>query len=273
YSLSPVSVYWVAVTGYNAPVIALATVAGLVLAERGRPWLAGAAAALGFLSSKLLALLAWPGLAAWSREGFWKRALPMALSLAAVLVLPLAGFDTLQPVSRELLTVSAGNVWFLLRLAAPGVEATLMWKVLPPLSFLAAFAALFLAFWRRRGGVPPEARFDTAAAMIAATNLLFMLLSRKSYTVYTAMFLLLAIHTLARDRRTLLRHLPALTWMAAVTTLEVDLADRWKAGDGMAGLLFAVDLLLILSYLDLLAGCVRAALARATSPSAPAPTG
>jgi hypothetical protein len=76
YSLSPISVYWVAVTGYNGPVIAFATMAGLILAERGRPWLAGLASALGFLSSKLLALLSWPGSAAWSREGFLKRALP-----------------------------------------------------------------------------------------------------------------------------------------------------------------------------------------------------
>lgn len=274
YSLSPVAVYWVAVTGYNGPAVALAAVAALVLAERGRPWLAGTVAALGFLSSKLLAVLFWPGVAAWSREGFWKRTLPMALSLAAVLLLPLAGFDTLQPVRREALTVSTGNLWSLLRLAAPGVEHTLAWKVLPPLAFLAAFAALFLAF-QRKGDARPEDRFDTSAALIAATSLAFMLLSRKSYTIYAGMFLLLAVHTLARDGRTLLRHLPALTWLGGVTTLEVDVAELWKQNGDAAGILFAIDLLLVLAYLDLLAGCTRAALARvarvarATPPSGP----
>ena len=193
-----------------------------------------------------------------------KRSLPMAVALSAILALPMAGLDTLQPVTRELFTQSGGNVWFLLQLAAPGIQGTLPWKILPPLAFLAAFAALFVAFWRQRE-VPPEARFDTAAALIAATNLLFMLLSRKSYTFYAAMFLLLAVHALARDDRSLLRHLPALVWLGASTTLEVDLADRWKAAPGdpvLTGLLAGVDLLVALAYVDLLAGSMRAALAR-----------
>jgi len=226
YSFSPISVYWCALTGYNGSIIALFALASLLLAERRRDAGAATVAVAGFLCSKLLMALNFPAFICFERRGCVVRgAILVGLAAAAIGGPYLAGFDTLLPIRREMNNVTSGNIWFLLApLVSEEIRRTPAWNLAPLFAFALVFPALFVPYaskmWR---SADRGTRFNSATAFLATTNLLFMILSKKSYGFYLLMTLLFVVHTVvvaSGDLRSLGRRLVPLTFLGAVATTQ-----------------------------------------------------
>jgi hypothetical protein len=262
YSLSPLSWYWVGVVGYNNALIGLFTALALALAESRRDLASGFAAALGLLFSKLTMILAWPAIVLFGPRRIAIRLLPLLLALGAVL-LASATLDmdvTERAVNYEHRTTS-GNVWFLLSMVS-GIELdSVAVKRLSMLTLLLVLAPLCLHFGAQRlrrglGG------FDSAAALVAAVHMIFMILSYKTYPWYHAGALLFALHTLLADDGFRARHLAPLVLLGAVTHLEprLLLVVRPRAAGLLSetgGALFALDLAMLAATLYWTFLCIR----------------
>lgn len=248
YALSPFSCYWVAISGHNSVLIAFWVMLGLVLAERGGAAFAGTAAALAFLTSKVLALLAWPGLVLFDREKRITRLMPMVGSLAAVACLALAGVDSLSPLREEMRSSTHGNLWQLVGLVVPGLREAAAWPYLPVAAFLVLFAPLVALFLK---GHDSRYRFDRGSAFVAATFLLFLAVSRKGYSTYLIMALPLVIHTIFRSGRS-----RALPMLCVILLGSIGFIEESHGGDSPGA--FLVDGARIVSYLSLLVFCVLA---------------
>jgi hypothetical protein len=219
YSFSPISFYWVAITGYNGPIIAFFVMPALILSERGKDVWASISMA-SFLCCKLLAFLAWPGIVFYTRHRWAKRLSPAIALVLLFAVLPMTfGVDTLMPLKLEFFKSTSGNVWYLISAVFPGLKESRAFQVLPVASFALASIPLFILFLREKK-VNADSGFDRAVAFIATSNLLFMILSKKAYTFYMAMTLLFLIHTIVRYRGFSVWHVLALAFMGATTTLE-----------------------------------------------------
>jgi hypothetical protein len=216
YTLSPFSFYWVGISGHNGVLIAFWMMASLVLAEGGKAVAAGIAGAFGFLTTKVLAILAWPGLVFFDRK--WvKRVLPLTVTIVGVVGLMAVGVDSLAPIRREFGSVTTGNLWFLLGEVIPGLGGARMWPYVPMVAFGVLFAVMFLLYWKRGGSA---IGFDRATAFVAATNLLFLIVSKKAFSFYLVMTLIFVTHTLVRDERRLLRNLLPLAFLGSVGFVE-----------------------------------------------------
>lgn len=262
YTFSPLVIYWTTLTGYNSVIIAFFGLLGLVLAERGRQVWSGVAAAFGFLFSKLLMVLMWPALILYERQGWFKRAWPLfGLGLFLLLLYGL-GFNVFEPIRSEFWQFTSGNLVFLLIPIFPHLAETVWWNLLPPLLFAGGFMILFVLYSRVLRQ-QPEGNFDNAAAFSAILCLLFMIVSKKSFTFYLPMLTLFLLHAVSRHPATWRRALLPFTYLGAVTTIEPHLFQQLGEpdvplfGNGYYLLLLIVDLLLVSSYLYLLILCYQ----------------
>ncbi len=263
YTFSPIIVYWTTLTGYNSVIIALAGFLGLTLAERGWYIRSGIAAAFGFLFSKLLMVLLWPAAIFLTLSGWWKRAAPLVVLMGVLGVLYLSGLNILQPIQGELSDHTSGNLIFLLIVLFPGLAETVWWNVLPIALFGLFFLLLFGGYLRIVQNYP-EQSFDNAAAFVAITCLLFMIVSKKAYPFYLPMLALYLIHAISRNPSTLRRALFPFTYLGAITTIEPHLFQligepkQPVFDNGYYILLLVIDTLVVASYLYLLLLCYQA---------------
>jgi hypothetical protein len=274
YSCSPISFYWVAMTGYNGAIIAFFTMACLVFAQRRKSLYAAFFSVLGFLSSKLLMLLNFPAVIFYEFRGWERRALFAFSFLAISIVVPLAaGIDVLMPLRTEVVIRTSGNFWFLIMpFVREGARLDPAWYLLSLGSLAAAFSVLLVSFWRSKQQLSLN-DFDSAAAFIAAVNLVFLILALKSYTMYLPMALIFVLHTVvvnARGRRDLLKGLVPVALLGATTTIEpilYHIVDGWKLSGPArtVAALWTIDLLVLACYAWLALFCYRASVARGTS--------
>jgi len=260
YTFSPISFYWTAVSGHNGVVIAFFTMTALVLANRDRNVFAGIAATLSFLCSKILAFLSWPAIVFLPGRGRRKAILAPVAALAVMAVLPVFGIDVLLPLKREFGAHTSGNLWFLASVIFPGLCHTPLWHILPLLTFTPIFLVFFLRYVTGNKGLDSSLRFNAAAAMIAGTNLLFMMFSHKSYSFYTTMFLVFLVHSLVGRAPFRWRTLIPLAFLGATTTLEGAFWLAIRATDyhlvqPATMILFFLDAAIIACYLFYVAVC------------------
>ena len=262
YSLCPLSWYWVGVVGYNGVLIGLFTALGLALAESRRDLASGFAAALGLLFSKITMVLSWPAIVLFGARGVAIRGLPIVLALGAVLLAPsIIDVDVTERALSLQHTATSGNVWFLLSMLT-GVEVNgLAVKRLSMLALLLVLAPLCLRFGVQRLRRELEG-FDSAAALVAAVHLIFMILSYKTFPWYHAGALLFALHALVAGNGFRPRHLVPLVFLGMVTHLEPRLwmlvggRDRGLLS-GTGGALFALDLAMLSALLYWTLLCIR----------------
>lgn len=269
YSFSPISVYWVDVTGYNGSIIALFAMASLIFAQRKRDSLSIASAFLGFLFSKLLMLLSYPAIVCFERRHWRRRALIAAAAIAGYyVILSLGNIDILHPIGYEMTSTTSGNVWFVLSPLIPdAVIKTSLWSYVPILSFSLVFVPMMVLYVRSKY-MGSQNLFNSAVAFIAATNLAFFIFSRKAYTFYMPMAFIFLVHTLVvsrRDARDLIRGFVPMLFLSATTTFEPNLHKIVKdamlknLSVQMVGLRI-IDVVTIVCYAYLMILCFRASI-------------
>lgn len=170
--------------GTNQVWVAAALAGSCLLLVRGASAASGLVQALSVCATKMLALLFWPLLWIFApRRSLWLAAalLPAAALHAAFL---LCGANPLDAWSRESLDTSPGNLPFLLGpvLGSAGGSAHVIFDGLAVAALGAATIWLSL---RRRRDRSPRLLF----AGLALTGLIFMALSKKSYTGYAVFFM------------------------------------------------------------------------------------
>jgi hypothetical protein len=252
YCFSPISFYWVAMTGYNGVIITLFVMLALIFAEDGKAISTSISMALSFLCCKLLAILAWPGIIFYTHRAWMKMMILPAMLLTFLALLPLISIDILLPIKLEFFQTTSGNLWYLVSIVFPGLKKSWAWQVLPILSFAVAFMPLFILYLREHM-IDTEDRFDRATAFIATTNLLFMIFSKKSYTFYMPMMLIFIIHTIVRNNRYTIKHLIPLSFLGATTTVEPYLYQNSRYIDHM--ILFILDIMVVGCYMYLAIIC------------------
>jgi Glycosyltransferase family 87 len=253
YAFSPMSVYWIGLTGYNGSMLAFFAVLAFVLADRGRDMRAGLSLGLGLLTTKILMGLFWPAIPfAYRRIG------RVALGAVGVSALGFSiamalGMDFLEPVKHEAFRESSGNLWFVLSTVLPvTAQDGAVWKWLPIVSYVLAFGALGGWFVRRR--VTDERRFDAAMVFATLCCLFFLVLSRKSHLFYLAMMGLFILHTASlgsRDRMRI-RDLIPFAILNTVMTIEPHfwhwIRDAAVRDPKIVRGLVAMDLVLLAGY-------------------------
>jgi hypothetical protein len=261
YVFSPISWYWVAGTGTNGPIIACSAMLGLTLAESRRDVASGLAAALGLVLSKLTMILCWPALVLFRRAGILTRAAPILLIVVGLAVLSTVDVDVSARAMKYEFRATSGNLWFLLSMLMGFDLGSGTVKQLSMLSLLVVLAPLCLLFWvgRVRGGLEG---FDSAAAFLSATHLIFMLLSYKTYPWYFAGFLLFVLHTLLADGQLSGRRMIPLVYLGAITNLEPRFWMLVRGRDldllsSTAGLLFALDSVMLCAITYWAVLCIR----------------
>jgi len=215
---SPIMVYWVGVTGYNAVLIALFSMLGLVLACGGRPVAAGLLGSCSWIACKALGVLSWPTIVLARRHGAGRRFAAFAGVAVALGAAMLAGFDVLMPLRLEKSSWTGGNVWFLAAVAVPGFFGAPLVTYLSAGSFIAVWTAATRRWLRRRR---PEREFDAAAAHLSFILAAFMLLSTKTPVMYAPMVLPFAVHVLL-ERGSRLRALVPILLLGALATARVE---------------------------------------------------
>ncbi len=264
YSLSPLSWYWVGVVGYNNALIGLFTALALALAESRRDLASGFAAALGLLFSKLTMILAWPAIVLFGPRRIAVRLLPLLLALGAMLLASATiDVDVTERAMNYEHRTSSGNVWFLLSMLSAVDLDSVAVKRLSMLSLLLVLAPLCLHFGaeRLRRGLRG---FDSAAALVAAVHMIFMILSYKTYPWYHTGALLFALHALLVDEGFRARHLAPLVVLGMVTHLEprLLLVLRHQASGLLSetgGTLFAIDVVMLAATVYWAFLCIRRA--------------
>lgn len=201
YVANPATAYFVGVTAHNSTILAFCWALGLLLRQLGRSRLGLLAVYLSAFVGKLLGLLVLPAFAIDRRLGVRGVVLVSLATAVAVAALYLAGFDLLMPARREAGRYTPGNLWFLSSAFLDWDLEASLWRFGPALSFLLAGGILVLgAAYRHRF----DLRLCHVIALVSAINLLFMLLSKKSYPFYAPMFLPFACYVAACGGRRLL---------------------------------------------------------------------
>jgi hypothetical protein len=264
YSILPFSFYWTALNGHNGVLVACWTMLALVTAEQEGNVFAGFLGAVGFLTTKVLSLLAWPVIALFGPKGRLERILPLTAALVATACLLLFRIDVLSFMKREYHAATSGNVWFVISRIVPGLARHPAWHLLPVIVFAAAFMPMLIVFVKRQrsGGGPV---FDKPAAFAAATFLLFMILSKVTYNYYVVMSLIFVVHTITLNNTSIVRRMIPVVFIGAVSLLEQHLwynssyrTQVFTTGGGL--LLFVLNIAMILSYVYLLLVCFKVAI-------------
>ncbi|MCE5268443.1 MAG: hypothetical protein LLG00_11210 [Planctomycetaceae bacterium] len=275
YTCSPISFYWCTLTGYNGTIIAFFALLALILVERKKDFSSAVSLVLGLLCSKLLMALSYPAVVCFERRGQWKRLVWTSLLLAVSLIIQFAmGMDGFAPIKREANKMTSGNVWYVL---SPWIPAdicdTFAWQALPMVTTAVVVLAMLATYLRRNfpsGTESQETRFDAATAFLAATNLAFMIFSKKAYTFYWLMALIFILHTLiasSRDRRTIVKWIIPVFFLGASTTVEPLLwgivqTQVSHTPQMVVNSLWIIDVLTLACYLYLTVWCFKASLDR-----------
>ncbi len=167
-----------------------------LLLVRHRDAASGLAQALAICTTKFLAGLFWPVLVICSAQRMrWFSA--AALTGAAVYAaFGLAGADLLYPIHSQSALLSSGNLPYLLdpllnRLGAGDRS------IIDDIATLGALAAVTVWIYARSRSLPAEQSSLLLMSALALTGVVFMLVSKKSYTSYAVFFMYPAIVTLA----------------------------------------------------------------------------
>jgi hypothetical protein len=266
YSFSAISIYWVDITGYNGPIIALFALTSLIFAHRKKDSLSVVFAVLGFLFSKLLMFLSYPAILLFGRGNRTRKSLSAVVAIACYYAaLSAFGIDIFQPIEHEMTRVTSGNIWFLLSPLVPeSISGTFLWSYAAILSFSLVCVPMILLYVRSMNGERRN-EFDAAMAFIAAMNLAFFILSKKSYTFYMPMAFIFILHTLVfmrADRAGSGRELLPAFFLSATTTFETNLYQPLR--DGMTTIeparmlgLWIVDLITVACYGYLMIVCFK----------------
>jgi hypothetical protein len=261
YCFSPISFYWVALTGYNSVLIALFTLIALLLAEARRDWAAGVAALFGLAFSKLTMILAWPAIVFFPRGSVVRRILPLVGLLLLLPALTSARIDILGDAWYALYGSTTGNLWFLASLI---LSQDMQSRPLKLASMLALFVALsiMLVLYLRRERSPGD-DFDRASAFYSACALVFMLLAYKTFPWYLTMCLIFLLHTLVASGRSSAAALLPFAVLGALTTLEpgLSLGLRQALGTHWLAVLVPIDLVVIACLAYYAWHCFRIAVA------------
>jgi len=219
YYLSPISVYWIGLVGYNGAIIALFTMVALVLAERNRDYVSGLAGAIGYLCSKLLAVLSWPAIVFFYKTGWVKRLIPPAVALLAMLVLTVYGVPVYQTLRGDFGDYTSNNLPFLISSLITGLQNNAYWHLFPLITFFPIM--LYLLYLRiRLVNDEKNSNFDIAVALAVAANLLFLIVSRKTFTMYMPMITIFVIHMLLAGDKDSLKQLIPIAILGSLTTIE-----------------------------------------------------
>ncbi len=182
--------------GTNQLWIAAALAASTYLTVRRHDAASGLVQALAICTTKFLAALFWPILVMGSaRRLRWLGAAVLAAA-AVYAAFGLAGADLLYPVREESELLSSGNLPYVLDpvLSLIGRPD----RVVLNAAALAALAGITAWIYVRSRSLKGSERPSLLMAGIALTGLVFMLVSRKSYSGYAAFFLYPAIVALVR---------------------------------------------------------------------------
>jgi hypothetical protein len=174
--------------GTNQAWISAGLAASAMLIARDRSTASGVAQAVAACTTKILAHLFWPVLWICAHHRFrWLTGaiLPTA-TFYAVFVAVGAGAGLLYPLRHEGELISPGNLPYLLDLIFRG--SPLERRVLDGLT-LVALATSTMWLWLNARRLPTSARQRLLLAGLALTGLVFMLFSKKSFTVYVVFVL------------------------------------------------------------------------------------
>jgi hypothetical protein len=124
-----------------------------------------------------------------------------------------------------------------------------------------------LVVFVRRQPEDKAGRFNASVAFVAAVNLLFMILSKKSFNYYILMSLIFILHSVTLDDRGVIKRVFPLALLGAVTYLESYLwyvpEYRDNALSTSGGLLLlGLDVVLVGSYIYWLILCFRKSIHR-----------
>jgi hypothetical protein len=262
YCSSPISFYWVALTGYNSVLIALFSLIALLLAEARRDLAAGFTALLGLAFSKLTMILAWPAIVFFPGGSVARRMAPLIGLLLLFPALIQLRIDLLEVALDVGYVASSGNPWFLISLLLSESAESRSLKIASMLSLLVALGALLLLYLRSARSQTEG--FDRASALQAACCLLFMLLAYKTFPWYLTMGLIFLLHTLVGSERFSAVALLPFAVLGALTTFEPGLSIGLKAwlGPHWRAVVVPIDLLLIACLAYYAWHCVRIAVGR-----------
>jgi len=265
YCFSPISFYWVALTGYNSVLIALFTLIALLLAEAQKDWSAGFVALLGLAFSKLTMILAWPAIVFFPGGSVVRRAAPLLGLLVLLPALTFARIDILRDALHGRYLSTSGNLWFLVSLLPAASGQPRFIKLASMLSVFAGLSILLVLYLRRaRSRV---ADFDRASAFYSACALVFMLLAYKTYPWYLTMCLIFLLHAVVGSGRSSAAALLPFAMLGALTTVEPALSIGLRSwlGPHWRETVVPIDLVVIacLGYYAWL--CFRIAVGRQAS--------
>jgi len=247
-----------ALLGTNQTWIAAALAGSVLLLVRGRNGSGGLIQFLALAATKFLVLLFWPVL--WVFAARRLRWLGCALlpSVALYAAFSVNGADLLYPLRHQAQLISSANLPYLLEplLARDGRLAHRLFDGAALLALGATTVWLYLQARR----VPAPRRPDLLVAGLALTQLVFMLVSKKSYTVYAVfcMYPMMAVLLLGiADYRRRVAFFVAFNILLAVEpSLWFHLGgsnkvlSKWllERHDMEVQLFLAADLLLVVAY-------------------------
>ncbi len=262
HCFSPISFYWVALTGYNSVLIALFALIALLLAEARRDLAAGFTALLGLAFSKLTMVLAWPAIVFFPGGSVVRRIAPLVGLLLLFPALIYWRINILQDALDAGYIATSGNLWFLVSLLLPEGSESRSLKFVSMLSLFIALS-IMLVFYLRRAR-PQGEGFDQASAFYAACCLVFMLLAYKTFPWYLTMCLIFLLHTLVGASRSSAAALLPFAVLGAVTTFEPGLSFglRTWLGPHWRAVQVSIDLVVIACLAYYAWHCFRIAIGR-----------
>jgi hypothetical protein len=188
-----------ALLGTNQVWIAAALAASTLLLVRGRSAASGFVQALALCTVKVLSVLFWPVL--WIMAPHRVRWLGGALLFSAIVygAFAAAGTDLLIPLRRENDLISSGNLPYVLEpLIRP--LGSFSPRVFDGIALLLLGGAV-LWLYLRAAHLPASSRAQMLMPALALLGLLFMLVSKKSFTGYACFFMYPAMLVLALETR------------------------------------------------------------------------
>lgn len=250
YLFNPAAFYWSGIAGYNSGIVAFFWIAGLLLLSRGRGVSGTLVAGLSIMVGKLLGAIALPAFVLDRRVG-WRGVATLSVALgAAFAAMYVVGMDALVPLKRESLRSTSGNLWFVASAFLPLQSVPLLWNWGPIVALGSGAALLALRASRVSRG---QLTLPRLIGLVSALNLLFLLLSKKTYPHYAPMSLLFVSYVLSRWD---IVHRSAIALMAIASAALIFEPGIWNAlgqpqflsislagpRHGLAVLLLAVDL-------------------------------